>query len=100
VVGLVIREVAFEELEVLIDVVDQPGTPGDHEHGADAARREALDPVGQFIVDVAGGEHGLFAFGTGPVLDALEDSALALPERVEDIRFHSKASVAWKSEDV
>ena len=70
------------------------------EHGADAAGGEPLDAVGQFVVDVVGGDHGAFAFGAGSVLDAAEDSALALPERVEDIGFHSKASVAWNSEDV
>ena len=33
-------------------------------------------------------------------LDAAEDSSLALPQFVEDSRFHSKASVVWNSEDV
>ena len=84
----------------LIDVGDQPGAACDQEHGADAAGGEALDPIGQFVVDVGGGDHGALAFGAGPVLDAAEDSALALPERVEDIGFHSKASVDWDSEDV
>ena len=100
VVGLVIGEVALEEVEVLIDVGDQPGAARDQEHGADAAGGEPLDPIGQFVVDVAGGDHGSFAFGAGPVLDAAEDSALALPELVEDIGMHSKASVVRESEDV
>jgi hypothetical protein len=51
-------------------------------------------------VDVVGGEHGAFPIGAGTVLDAAEDSLLALPEFVEDIGFHSKASVVWDSEDV
>jgi hypothetical protein len=51
-------------------------------------------------VDVVGGDHGAFALGSGPVLDAAEDSALALAEFVEDIGFHSKASVDRDSEDV
>jgi hypothetical protein len=51
-------------------------------------------------VDVADGDHGSFAFGSGSVLDAAEDSALASAERVEDIGFHSKASVDRESEDV
>jgi hypothetical protein len=51
-------------------------------------------------VDVAGGDHRAFALGTGAVLDAAEDPALASPERVEDIGFHSKASVVRDSEDV
>ena len=70
------------------------------EHGADAAGGEPLDPVGQFVVDVAGLDHGPFALGPGPVLDAAEDAALASAEFVEDIGFHSKASVDRGSEDV
>ena len=36
----------------------------------------------------------------GAILDAFEDSTLAFPQFVEEIMFHSKASVAWSSEDV
>ena len=41
---------------------------------------EALDAIGEFVVDVAGGHHGLFAFRPGPILDAVEDSLLTLVE--------------------
>jgi hypothetical protein len=51
-------------------------------------------------MDVAGGDHRAFPLGAGPILDAAEDSALALPEFVEDIGVHSKASVVWDGEDV
>ena len=37
------------------------------QHGADAAGGEALDAIGEFVVDVGGGHHGLFAFGSGPI---------------------------------
>ncbi len=100
VVGLVVGEVAFEEVEALIDVGDQPGLAGEQEHGADAAGGKPLNPVGQFVLDIAGGDHGAFPLGPGSVLDAAEDSPLALPELVEDIGIHSKASVIWDSEDV
>ena len=50
------------------------------EHGADAAGGEALDAIGQFVVDVGGGHHGLFAFGPGSILDAIENSPLAFAE--------------------
>ncbi len=43
------------------------------EHGADTAGGEALDALGQFIVDVGGGHHGLVAFGSRTILDAYED---------------------------
>ena len=37
--------------------------------GADAARGEALNALGQFIVDSGGGHHGQVAFGSGMILD-------------------------------
>ena len=51
-------------------------------HGADAAGGEALDAIGEFVVDVVGGHHRLIAFRSGPVLDAIEDSLLTLTEVV------------------
>ncbi len=38
---------------------------------------ETLDAIGEFVVDVAGGDHRLFAFRPGAVRDAVEDSAAA-----------------------
>ena len=75
-VGFVIGEMPLEEMEVMVDVVDQAGPASQQEDGADAARGEALDAIGQFVMDVAGGDHGLVAFRSGPILDAVEDSAL------------------------
>ena len=80
VVGFVIGEMPLEEVEVVVDVADQAGSAGQQEHGADAAGGEALDAIGEFVVDVAGGDHGLFAFWPGPVLDAVEDSLPAFTE--------------------
>jgi hypothetical protein len=67
-------------------------------------------------MDVAGGEHGLVAFRSGTVLDAVEDALAAFAElsavafaRCIAVAFsglpgerssHSKASVVWNSEDV
>ena len=117
VVGFVIGEMPLEEMEVVVDVADQAGPASQQEHGADAAGGEALDAVGEFVVDVGGGHHRLIAFGSGPILDAVEDSLadvrgaiLRLRSRVflrvafsgllGDSSSHSKASVDWNSEDV
>jgi hypothetical protein len=67
-------------------------------------------------MDVGGSHHGLIAFGTGAVLDAMEDSLATFPEDsavafsglvavvlsglAGDSRSHSKTSVFWNSEDV
>ena len=100
VIGLVIGKVAFEEMELLIDVPDQSSPASEQQHGADATRPQSLDPLGEFVVNVVGSDHGGLAFGTRTILDASEDSPLALAEFVEDSRIHSKASVFWNIEDV
>jgi len=93
-------------------------------HGTDATRTEALDTIGQLVMDVGGGHHGLIALRPGPILDAPEDSpptivedsaiafsrllAVALPGLtpvafsgfLADSSSHSKTSVVWNSEDV
>src|SRR5512135_2545655 len=74
------RQMAFEEMEVVVDVVDQADPARQEEHGADAACGEALDALGQLIVDVGGGHHGLIAFRSGPIEDAFEDPPLAVAE--------------------
>ena len=116
-VGFVIREVAFEEVEGAVDVGDQSGPASDQEHGADAAGTEAVDAVGQFIMDVGGGHHGLIALWPRAVLNAIEDSLTTFAEDSTPVSFsglvaavfrsfardsgsHSKTSVAWNGEDV
>jgi hypothetical protein len=96
----VVRQVPFEEMEAAVDVADQPGAADDQEHGADSAAGQVSNPVGQLLLDVAGGEHGTLPFRRGPILDSLEASPLALPQLVQDSRVHSKASVAWSIEDM
>ena len=106
----------LEKDKVGVDVLDQPGVASQQEHGADAPGAEALDAIGQFVMDIAGGHHRFFAFWSWPILDALEDSPLAFVEdsavafsRLPTVAFsgllgdsmtHSKASVFWNSEDV
>ena len=80
VVGFVVGEMPLEDMEHRVDVADQSGLAGQQVHGADATGTEALDAIGQFVVDVGRGHHRLVAFGPGAVLDAIEDSPLALVE--------------------
>jgi hypothetical protein len=75
-------------------------------------------------VDIAGGHHRFFAFGSWPILDALEDSplafvkdfavafsrlptvafsglpTLAISRLLGDSSIHSKSSVVWSNEDL
>ena len=96
VVGFVIGEMALEQMEVGVDGGDQAGAACQQEHGADAAGGEAVDALAEFVVDVAGGDHGAIAFGFGAIGDAVEDSPLASSQFVQDTGIHSKASVAWQ----
>ena len=107
---------AFEEMEVVVDVADQADPARQQEQGADAACGEALDTIREFVVDVVGGHHRLIALGSGPVLNAVEDSLPTFPESSEvafsllvavafsgllgDSSSHSKTSRVWNSEDV
>ena len=116
VVGFVIGEMLLEELEVVVDVADQSGPLCQQEHGADAARGEALNAAREFIMDVVGSHHGLIAFGLVAIRDAVEDPLPAFAEEpaiafspfvgvafsgpLGDSSSHSKASVGWKIEDV
>ena len=100
VIGLVVGLMAFEQVQLAIDVGDQSDPACQQEHGADAAGAQAPDSVAQFVMDVVGGDHGALALGAGTVFDAAKDSPLALAEFVEDISFHSKVSVVWPNEDM
>ncbi len=115
VVGFVIGDMAFEEMEVVIDGRDQAGPLGHQEHGADAAGGQALSALAEFIVDVGGGDHGDLALRTGEIGDAVEEPpptllqetsvaisiglALAFSVLLGESSSHSKPSVAWKNED-
>ena len=61
-VGFVIGEMPLEDMEVVVDVADQADPARQQVHGADAPRSEALDAIGDFVVDVGGGHHRLIAF--------------------------------------
>src|SRR5512135_8134 len=100
VIGLMVRQVPFEELKLLVDRGDQPGPTGQQEHGTNTAAGQPPDPISQFILDIAGGDHGRFALRPGTIFDAAENSSLALTQFVQDIGIHSKASDRWNSEDL
>ena len=64
VVGFVIGEMPLEDMEVVVDVADQAGSARE-EHVADAARGEVLNAIGEFVVDLVGGNHGRSRSGPG-----------------------------------
>jgi hypothetical protein len=61
----------LEDVDLRVDRADQSGLAGQQEHSADATGTEALDTIGQLLMDVGGGRHGLVALRPGPILDAM-----------------------------
>jgi hypothetical protein len=74
-----IGPVFLQDVEVVVDVTDQANPPRQQQHGTDSSGTEALDPIGELVVDVARGDHRLFAIWPRAVRNAVEDSALSLP---------------------
>jgi hypothetical protein len=69
----------LQEMEVVVDVTDQANPPRQQQHGTDAAGIEALDPIRELVVNVARGDHWLFALWLRAIRNAVEDSALPFP---------------------
>ena len=73
-IGFVVEHVNLEEMEFAINGVDKADALGEEMKGADAAVADAVHAIGDFVVDVAGGEDGAIG-GAGfgfiePTLDA------------------------------
>ncbi len=107
-VGFVVGEVALEQVEVAVDILDEFDPLGQQEEGADAAGAEPADAVGIFVVDVTRGHHGSGPLGTGrriesfldPPSPLLEGSLLACGALFSESSTHSKAPLSWNGEDV
>jgi hypothetical protein len=92
VVALVVGEVAFEQVEVAVDGLDQTEGVGQVVEGAEAAGGDGPDPVGGLIVDGGGGHHGSVAFDAGLGPEAAADSTLASLGLALETGVHSKTS--------
>ena len=64
-VGFVIRQMPLEDVDIAVDIADQPGPASQQVHGTDATGTEALDTIGQLVMDVGRGHHRLVALGPG-----------------------------------
>ena len=108
VVGFVIGKMDLEKVKIGVDVADQADPVRQQQHDTDAAGAEALDAVGQFVLDVGGGHHGYGPLGTGWLAESLvnssspflEESLLACLAFFSESSTHSKASLFWNSENV
>src|SRR5262249_18099008 len=73
VVGFMIGTMPFQDMKLVIDVAGQADPSRQQQHGTDAAGAKAMDPITEFIMDVAGRDHRLFAFDSRLIFDAVED---------------------------
>jgi hypothetical protein len=116
VIGFMIGTMALEDVQVMVDIADQTDPARQQQHGTDLPGVETLDAISELVVDVAGGDHRLFAFQPRSILDAVQDSLAMLAQSPAVVitgastgafwRFprysgsHSKTSLNWNSEDV
>ena len=78
-IGFVVGHVNLEEMEFAIDGVDKADALGEEMKGADAAMADAMNAVGDFVVDIAGGENGAIgAAGFGFIEPALDTALVSV----------------------
>ena len=115
-VRYMIGTMALEDVQVMVDIADQTDPARQQQHGTDSPGVETLDAIGELVVDVAVGDHRLFAFQPWLILDAVQDSLATLVQSPAVVftgastgafwRFprysgsHSKTSLDWNSEDL
>ena len=86
-----LRLMKEEQVQVLIDVVNEPDPLGQHLKGADAAVGDAAGAIGDFIVDVGGGEGGPVGVAEPFLVESAFDSALAVDQLLVYLGVHSKS---------
>lgn len=85
-----VGQMHFEQLQVLIEVLNQSQTLHHQMYGANAAATDGVDPFGHLVAKVAGLEHR-----TRLILPLLgrqtaRDSLLAIAENLAVFSIHSK----------
>ena len=94
VVRLVVGQVHLEQPQPTVDGVNQAGSPGQQMHGPDPARTQAAGALGQFVMNVGGGEHGFGLIGPAAMAEPILNSALAVDEFSCSTGAHSKCLLA------
>ena len=77
-------------MQFSIDGFDQTDVLGEEVHGADAAMSQAAAAVGDFVMDVGGGEDGLVEVLELGLIEPLLNAPLAAQEASSYLGVHSK----------
>jgi WD40 repeat protein len=89
-IGFVVGRLNLEQMESSVDGIGESDALGEQMESADAAIADGVNAVGDFVVDVGGGEDGaIAAHGFGFVESSL-DSALVSTEPLSYLDVHSK----------
>jgi hypothetical protein len=90
-IGLVVGHVDFEQVQVLVDGIDEADALGQQVKRADAAVADAMNAVGDFIVNVGRGEGGPVGVAEPFLIESSFDSALAVLQDLVYLGVHSKS---------
>ena len=91
VIRLVVGQVDLEQVQPAVDGLGQAQLAHQEVDGADTAVADAPATVADFVVDVAGGEHGLGAAAQVVFVQTFLDAALAAGELLAYSGVHSKS---------
>ncbi len=78
-------------LKALVQSINKPKLPCQGMESTNTSDTNASRPLTDFIVDVAGGEHGLGATAEIGFVQAAVSAALAIPELTAYLGSHSKS---------
>ena len=76
-IGFVIRQMNLEKLESFVDGVNEADASGQQVKGAHAAVGDAMHALSDFVMDVAGAEHGMGTIAKFGFVEPVLDLALA-----------------------
>src|SRR5207253_10971620 len=93
-IGFVIGQVEFQQRHAVVDGVNQPQAPDQRMDGSYSTHVDAARALGNLIMDVAGGEHGLIATPQVKPIDAPLDGPLAVSQLLVYAGVHSKSLLA------
>src|SRR5271156_4018215 len=90
-VGLKIGQMDLKHVQMLVDRLSQAQLPNELGDDADAAVCHAMAAIGEFVMDVAGGEHGAFAVAKVILVQPTFDPLLAAGQLLPYGSAHSKS---------
>jgi hypothetical protein len=91
VIGLVVRQMDFEQMQLLIDCVDETDASSQQMKSADTAMGQTAATVGDLILNVGGSEHRLVQIAQSFLVEPAFHSVLAIGELSVYLGVHSKS---------